>query len=143
MSSVKECSICSLYHSKKDCPDKCECGDYHTSRNHECWICGEKGFDHFIENCSKKCKCEECHSLEEHKCSICNELGHIEEECPNRCMKCEEWHILKEHVCCICKNKSHLEEDCPLIVSIKDEDIGESKILEYSGESDVKRDFVF
>ena len=44
--------MCDSTKNNRSLPELCECGEMHSKKNHECFICGKKGFDHSEEQCS-------------------------------------------------------------------------------------------
>ena len=84
----------------------CRFSTYHTTREHICGFCGEKGhgqiecdnmelieelkkyYDDVIEEDERcnlyKCEFSKYHKIEGHKCEACFILGHSKYNCPNR-----------------------------------------------------------
>ncbi len=95
----------------------------HTSANHMCEKCGEKGHD--ILSCQATV-CVLCnktgHEASTHQCSICSKIGH-ENNCP--CEICQRTtHKTQDHLCTNCQQKGHDASECTITVCAICEETG-------------------
>lgn len=75
----QRCSVCDTSHN-------------HTTKQHQCFVCGVTGGGHAEEECPARCGvpcCDQLHQKSEHVCNLCERRGsdcdHIEDYCPMRC----------------------------------------------------------
>lgn len=105
----------------------------HTTREHQCGKCGQKGhgqvecnstflkqqleqFHNDILPINKQCKSQNCqkkeyHTSESHICEICNER-HIVEECPSKIIKLD---------CPICRTPNCIPNSQPRLFALSDD----------------------